>query len=914
MPRINRRRGKRIPPSAATSVIPTIALSSSSVSLPAVAGATTPVQTTVTATSGNGGALGGIGIGTITMASGSGWLTATVQGTYPALITISCNPLLLTAGTYTGTVALTDSKASNSPQSISVSFVVSAAVVVPTIALSSTTMALSVQEGNPATATGSILISSGNAGGLTGPTVGTISGTGLTGVTGSISGSGTYTLTVTATSAALTSAGSPYTATVPILDAGASNSPQNLTVTLTVTAVSPPPTPTISLSSAALSMTAVAGSGVTRTADIVVSSGNGATLGTTSVGTVTGTASTAVTTSVSGHTVTINAAVGSFSAGSYSATIPILDTLASNSPQNVTLTWTVTSSVVPATTIPAAIVPFGSPTGGTVLVAGGWPLPKGSMTAADVTAKKFAIFINGVEQRCSVVAHPGLHPDGTIRSVEYQFNIPIPTTTPIVASVVLGTPRTTTDLARQTLTPNLLWVEQPAQTWGVDAEPTAKLVATDTAYLCATDVTLEPLQPATQDDPASYARLVTFPTQRLAVMAGLTDTSRDLNGVRSYQATYESSRALIAMWCRTGVTDYLREALRQGYRLLEYDTPTTLASRPVPTSNVFGEARMVSVNGQPGEPQSLRYINYASCWMLSSYVPFFAGVNSRHQDNNSALRTTASGANAVTTASTGGYIDATYLIRFNLARSYPHVIAYAIGANRRQQTPSGFGNRNMNFATELPLIIGALINSTYAKGDYRDGLTGLSSNSTNGIANGGTGAGAVPNFQINYINHFLMLYEREVLADSRIPAMIKANTDVILANTSVLTAGGRGFGYTDSGYGTSYWANPTAATTGGQSDYLGYSSGSLAYCAAKYPTAVVNGATYAQWYARAVDFKNVGATGATLGSDWIQYARAWKIFGEAFGFQQAGPYMMTQGVPAGPASIQTLTVPVAWPG
>ena len=134
----------------------------------------------------------------------------------------------------------------------------------------------------------------------------------------------------------------------------------------------------------------------------------------------------------------------------------------------------------------------------------------------------------------------------------------------------------------------------------------------------------------------------------------------------------------------------------------------------------------------------------------------------------------------------------------------------------------------------------------------------------------------------------------------------------MLHNAKLRTAASRGFGYTDSGYGTTYWANPTTSGTG-QSDYLGYMSGSLAYCAARYPNTTSNGATYETWYQRAVDFKNIGATSGTLGSDWTQYSRGWKIFGEGFGFQMAGPYHIAQGVPAGAAAIHAVTVPTSWP-
>ena len=90
-------------------------------------------------------------------------------------------------------------------------------------------------------------------------------------------------------------------------------------------------------------------------------------------------------------------------------------------------------------------------------------------------------------------------------------------------------------------------------------------------------------------------------------------------------------------------------------------------------------------------------------------------------------------------------------------------------------------------------------------------------------------------------------------------------------------------------------------------------AGSLAYCAARYPNTTVNGATYETWYQRAADYKNVGYTAGTLKDDWDAYWRAWKVFGESFGFQMAAPYYVAQGVPAGASAITARTVLTSWP-
>lgn len=903
------RRGRRTSQLGGGFVVPTLVLSQSSVSLSATEGATAVVQGVVTARSSNGGTLAGVGLGTITETNGSGWLSATVQPGFPALVTVVCDPTGLADATYTGTVQVTDVAASNSPRTISVTFVVDA-VPAPTLVLSNPTMALSVQQGNAATMTATCSVTSGTATGIGTLSLGTITGTGSTGVTATVEGN---LVTITGASAALTSASSPYTATVPVIDATATNSPQNITVTLNVAPVSPPATPTMALSASSVAWAVTEGTSTVRAVDVTVSSTNGASLGTTSVGTITGTASSYLTTSVTGHVVTVTFTTGAATAGSYTATVPILDTLADNTPVNFTVTVTVDPVASSTYDIDADVHLLASTAGANVFVGGGWPLRQGDLMPADVTARKLAVFVNGTEQACFVEAMPGRFPDGSVRSVFVQFRTDIPNSTPITAQVKIRTTRTTTDISRTVMDPAVCWAITTGNVWGDDGSIKAKLLPRNPSYLCACDITFEPLLPASNQDAAETARLDTFFGQRWNALNTSTEQSRILDEVRHYQATYESSRALLASWCRTGNVSHYQGAMATAYRLLEYTNNSTAASKPNPSTNVFGEQRMVNADGGIAEPMSLRYLNYAACWQLSGYAPFFAAVNGLHMYYNYAGRATAAGANAVNNTSTGGYVNSVYLPRFNLRQSFVHLIAYAIGANRRQTTQTGFGNRDMNFPVELPLIVGAFVNSTYAKGDYRDGLTGCSPNSTDGAANGGTGTGAVPNFQLNYINAFYMFYEREVYADSRIPGLIKANTDVILANSKPLTSGSRGFGYTDSGYGTTYWANPTTSGTG-MSDYLGYAMGSIAYCAAKYPNTVSNGATYETWYARSVDYKNVGYTSGTLASDWNQYTRGMKILGEAFGFQQAGPYHIRNGVPTGASAINSLSVITAWPG
>ena len=70
-----------------------------------------------------------------------------------------------------------------------------------------------------------------------------------------------------------------------------------------------------------------------------------------------------------------------------------------------------------------------------------------------------------------------------------------------------------------------------------------------------------------------------------------------MSAVRLYQSTYESSLAMLAAWCRTGNVQHYRDAMFFAYRLLEYTNNSTSATKPSPSTNVFGESRMASTDG-----------------------------------------------------------------------------------------------------------------------------------------------------------------------------------------------------------------------------------------------------------------------------------------------------------------------------
>jgi hypothetical protein len=101
---------------------PTIALSSSSLSFSATAGGANPSQQSVVISNTGGGTLVALG-GSVSYGNGSGWLGATIDNS-----TLNVQPVTgsLAAGTYTATINVSATGATNSPKALGVTFAVEA--------------------------------------------------------------------------------------------------------------------------------------------------------------------------------------------------------------------------------------------------------------------------------------------------------------------------------------------------------------------------------------------------------------------------------------------------------------------------------------------------------------------------------------------------------------------------------------------------------------------------------------------------------------------------------------------------------------------------------------------------------------------------------------------------------------------
>jgi BACON domain-containing protein len=281
------------------------------------------------------------------------WLTATpTSGSTPGSVAVSVAPGSLAAGTYTGTVSISSATASNSPKTVAVTLTVTAAAL-PTISTSPASLNFTYQIGSSTPASQTVAIaSSGSAVNFTTATSATwLSATPASGIT-----PGNVAVSINPSGLA---AGS-YTGNVTINSAGASNSPKSIAVSLTVTSA---PVTTLTVSPANLSFAYQTGGAVPASQPINVTSTSALAYTATSSG------SWLSVTPASGNTpgsLTASVNPSGLAAGSYSGTITVTATGASNSPQKVAVSLTVTAPAGnPSLNISPGTVSFSYPVGST---------------------------------------------------------------------------------------------------------------------------------------------------------------------------------------------------------------------------------------------------------------------------------------------------------------------------------------------------------------------------------------------------------------------------------------------------------------------------------------------------------------------------------------------------------------------
>lgn len=322
---------------------PAIQVSSTTVDV-STAHATNAGSRTVTVTNSGGGTLSDLTLGSVTYGAGqpTGWLDGSLDATTaPATITLAFETASLASGSYTATLPVQSSVASNSPVNIVVNLSVAEPDAPAGIEVSRTSVPMSGIPG--VTLNETVEVTNSGEVPLTGLSAAVTYGAGqtqgwLTATLGSTTAPATLTLVGNTTSLA---AGS-YNATVRVSSTVAGVAPVDIDVPLTVS-----PGPAIQLSSSTLSVTATYATNAASQTVTVTNSGGGTlsdlTLGavTYGAGQPTGWLGRSLDTNTAPATITLTFATAALASGSYTATLPVQSSVASNSPVNLVVNLTV---------------------------------------------------------------------------------------------------------------------------------------------------------------------------------------------------------------------------------------------------------------------------------------------------------------------------------------------------------------------------------------------------------------------------------------------------------------------------------------------------------------------------------------------------------------------------------------------
>ncbi len=318
---------------------PAIVLSRSILTLSAVQGGTNPPDSTIDITNGGTAALTGLAA-TVNYAGTPGWLSLSLSGSSaPTSLVVATDVGGLTAGTYNATIEVTSAVPGVAPASVAVAFTV--APPPPAISLSPTSLTFA-QTANTGVPSGQAVAVT-NSGGQT-----------LTGLTASLVPSAPWlSVTLNGTTAPTTVDVSPntsalapgtYGATLQVAAPGAANSPQDVAITYTVQTP-----PTIALSTGAVAFTAQQSTGNPAPQTVAVTNTGAAPLAPltglqATVGAGAPWLSASLNTSTAPATLTLTAATGSLTAGTYNASVSISSSApgVTNSPQTVAVTFAVT--------------------------------------------------------------------------------------------------------------------------------------------------------------------------------------------------------------------------------------------------------------------------------------------------------------------------------------------------------------------------------------------------------------------------------------------------------------------------------------------------------------------------------------------------------------------------------------------
>lgn len=307
--------------------------------------------------------------------SGGSWLSVTPGGgTTNASASVAVNPGSLAAGTYNGMVTVTSAAAGNSPQTVAVTLVVSAA---PTLSVAPASLTFNFQSGGAAPAAQNISINGSSAIGFT-AAASTSAGGGWLSVTPT-SGTTNVSASVSVNPGAL--AAGTYNGMVTVTSPVAGNSPQTVAVTLIVAAQ-----PNLTVSPGNLSFSFQQGGAAPAAKQLSVGS-TASSLSFTAQASSTGNWLSVTPGSGSTNgTLSVSVNTNGLAPGTYNGTVMVSSTGAGNSPLSVPVSLTVTSaptlSVSPSQLSFNYLIGAANPTSQSISVAANTATPAVSFTAA----------------------------------------------------------------------------------------------------------------------------------------------------------------------------------------------------------------------------------------------------------------------------------------------------------------------------------------------------------------------------------------------------------------------------------------------------------------------------------------------------------------------------------------------------
>jgi hypothetical protein len=273
--------------------------------------------------------------------------------------TVSVNTGGLSNGTYTGTITISSSNASNSPQNVNVTLTISEKPP-PAISVTPTSLTFSGKEGGSNPSSQSIRISNSGEGTLSYSITDDANWLSVSPDSGtSTGGENSHTVSVNISGIGEGS----YTGSISISDSNASNSPQTVSVALTISKDLPPE---ISVSLTSLEFSAEEGGSNPSSKSIGIRNSGQQTLNYTisddaawlSVSPGSGSS----TGGENSHTVSVD--ISGLGAGDYTGEITITDSNASNSPQTVSVTLTISEPPPPEIWVSPSSLNFSAMQGG----------------------------------------------------------------------------------------------------------------------------------------------------------------------------------------------------------------------------------------------------------------------------------------------------------------------------------------------------------------------------------------------------------------------------------------------------------------------------------------------------------------------------------------------------------------------